>query len=211
MRILVSAGLHTENYLAALEACGAEGVGGYLPPTDADCDGLLLCGGYDIDPARYGEPPCGSLGIDRERDETESRLIEIYRGKPILGICRGCQMLNVHFGGTLIQHLPTAEAHTAAGGDLFHAVRAERGSRMEKLYGEEFCVNSSHHQAVGRVAPGFAVTLRSAADGVAEAIEHRSLPIFGVQWHPERTALAFRSDRAEDGLKIFEDFLALCR
>ena len=210
MKIMISTSRNPKNYRAVLEACGVTVVGGYLPEPDPDCAGLVLCGGADIDPAIYGAENRGSVEIDADRDAAELRLLDFYRDRPILGICRGVQILNAFFGGTLIQDLPTRDSHTSPDGDLFHRVTALPGSRMERVYGAAFDVNSSHHQAVDLPAPGFRVTLR-ADDGAAEAIEHTSLPVFGVQWHPERTTLAFRGDRAVDGMGVWREFLRLCQ
>lgn len=211
MKILISTGDTPQNYRNALEACGAEVTGGYLPELTADCDGLVLCGGSDIDPGIYGEELNGSFGIDWQRDEREMELLRLYAGKPILGICRGHQIVNAWFGGKLDQDIAVRSAHTGENyKELFHGVEAAEGSRMEQLFGHRFRVNSSHHQAISAVAPGFRATLWS-PDGVIEAIEHETLPILGVQWHPERTTLSFRSDCAVDGMPLFRYFLSLCK
>jgi len=132
-------------------------------------------------------------------------------GKPIFGICRGHQLLNVIFGGTLVQHLPNALEHSTvlAGRDIVHEVTAEKGSIAEKLYGESFTVNSWHHQAVQDLADGFCVSM-CASDGVIEGFEHESLPIFGVQWHPERMCCTRKRDDTVDGSAIFEYFIRIC-
>ena len=200
MKILISTGDKSEKYEAALRSCGAEVVGGYLPELRADCDALVLCGGADIDPAIYGENNMGSFGIDPARDAIETKLMQLYADKPILGICRGEQLINALCGGTLVQDLPNKAAHTGEDyAEVFHSVKAAPGSRMEALFGAEFEVNSSHHQAIKTIAPGFRATL-FAPDGTIEAIEHESRPILGVQWHPERTAYAE---------KLFRWFLSL--
>ena len=190
-------------YARAVEACGAIPVGGYLPD-DTTCDGLLLCGGVDVEPERYGEKNNGLSETDHARDEAEFALVEAYKDRPILGICRGVQVLNVAFGGTLFQHIGTA--HSVPYG-VTHPANAVRGSRMEKLYGEKTIINSYHHQAVNRVADGFVPTLF--AGEIIEAIEHTALPIFGVQWHPERTCLEKKTESVADGIKVFEEFLRL--
>ena len=107
-----------------------------------------------------------------------------YR-KPVLGICKGMQLINIAFGGDLIQHLPTAAEHAYRGCDQIHTVRNEKDSLAYKLYGEEMQVNSAHHQGVG--IPGRGIRyVQYAPDGVVEGLQHEFLPVYGVQWHPER-------------------------
>ena len=206
MKILLSTSdnIRADYYFRMLRALGAEPVGGYCPAYEK-CDGLLLCGGADIDPSIYGKENRGSRGIDPARDRAELALLKAHGDKPVLGICRGIQMMNAYFGGTLVQDLPTADAHANQSRDLFHPVRTEEGSLMEKLYGPSFWVNSAHHQAVEQAAPGFTVTLR-ALDGTAEAIEAADRPCFGVQFHPERML----SPDIALGKKVFEAFLTIC-
>jgi putative glutamine amidotransferase len=155
-------------------------------------DGLLLTGGGDVDPHRYGatpSPQCG--GIDEDRDAREISLVRqaVDAGLPILAVCRGCQVLNVALGGTLTQHLPDVtdlehlvpEPRSAT----VHHVEVEQGSQLSSIVrSSKFAVNSIHHQAVEHTAPELAAVGR-ADDGVVEAIEHPSLPVLGVQWHPE--------------------------
>lgn len=165
-----------------------------VPPEDIveRLDGLLLTGGGDVDPRRYGatpSPQCG--GIDEERDAREISLVRqaMGAGLPILAVCRGCQVLNVALGGTLTQHLPEVtdldhlvpERRSAT----VHDVEVEQGTQLARIVGSAtFAVNSVHHQAVDHAAPELAAVGR-ADDGVVEAIEHPSLPVLGVQWHPE--------------------------
>lgn len=201
------------NYREALEGCGADAVFSKELLSARDCNGLLLPGGADIDPALYGAENQGSKGIDRERDLAEIELIRIFSeaNKPILGICKGLQILNVAFGGDLIQDIPTANTHKweEATGDKVHSVQVEESSFLYSLYGKNFMVNSAHHQAVSSAAPGFFVGAK-AADGVVESLENRERKIYAVQWHPER--MAFRNLRQDtvDGQRIFAFFLALC-
>lgn len=157
-------------------------------------DGILLTGGDDIAPQFYGEEPRQGLGeIEYERDVAELELIKlaIERKKPILGICRGMQMLNVAFGGTLIQDIPSqvpgAFQHSQKGSKQYaaHKVTLAPGFIADALGTTEALVNTSHHQAVKDVAPGFKVTAQ-AADGVIEAFESEDGLYIGVQWHPER-------------------------
>lgn len=201
------------NYAEALDACGAASVFSGDVRLAENCGALLLPGGGDIDPSLYGQAVNGSRGIERELDLLEIGLIQefVRTGRPILGICRGIQVINVALGGTLFQHLPTAAAHQweEETGDKVHPVTAAKGSFLHKLYGEAFSVNSAHHQAVDTVAPELAVSAR-APDGVIEGLEDCARGIYGVQWHPER--MAFRHARTDtvDGRPLFEFFLKLC-
>ena len=175
-------------------------------------DGLILGGGVDVSPARYGEEINGSVNIDLDRDEREFFAAEEFlkAGKPIFGICRGFQLLNVLFGGSLIQHLENTDEHRKEGEDKIHDVVATSGSIMEKLYGKEiFGVASVHHQAVKKLGEGLILT--SEKDGVAEAFEHKNLPVFGVQFHPERMCCTKKREDAVDGIELFKYFIDLCK
>ncbi len=211
-RLLLTVNIKKENYMNPVEACGAVADAVYIPKEFENYDGLLLCGGNDIHPSIYGEEINGSVDIDFERDKAEIKALEYFlkAGKPIFGICRGCQLINAYFGGTLCQHIgEKASVHRAEETDRFHGVRAVGESIVKKLYGEYFTVNSAHHQAIDKVADGFRVTLLS-DDGIIEGIQHESLPIFAVQWHPERISLDKKVSHAVDGIKIFEHFVEMC-
>jgi putative glutamine amidotransferase len=203
-----------KNYANALEGCGAQGIFSLDISQAKDCDALLLPGGGDIDPARYGQTPAGSEEPDLQRDAAELHLVSDFTswGKPILGICRGIQMINVALGGELIQDIPTAaeHRHDPVIGDRTHKVTAEENSFLFSLYGGEFSVNSAHHQALGRIAPGLRVIARSERDGIVEAVEWPEKRIYGVQWHPERMSFDLRREDTVDGRYIFEFFLKLC-
>lgn len=178
-----------------------------------DYDGLLLPGGGDIEPGRYGQADAGCLYVDPALDEAQFAALDAFvkAGKPVLGICRGLQLINVYFGGTLIQQLPQAAAHTRSGdADQAHATTAKPESIMHALYGEAFSVNSAHHQGVDAVGRGLVVTQRS-ADGVIEALEHEEKPILSVQWHPERMCLKYTRPDTVDGCRVVAFFLELCR
>ena len=202
------------NYVAALTALSAEGVavGGDVDLTGFD--GLLLPGGGDIDPARYGQANIASEGIKPALDQMQFGALDAFvkAGKPVLGICRGHQLVNVYFGGTLIQHLEQSEAHSRRGGseDRVHDTTAVPGGALCKLYGQRFAVNSSHHQGVDAVGKGLVITQR-AADGVIEGLAHETLPILTVQWHPERMCLAHAREDTVDGSWLFQYFLEKCR
>jgi gamma-glutamyl-gamma-aminobutyrate hydrolase PuuD len=186
------------SYVAATERGG--GVAILLPPQPAGradevldrLDALVLTGGADVDPARYGEVPAARTSAPRTaRDEWEMALARgaLDRDIPLLAICRGLQVLNVVLGGSLHQHLPDVaghEGHQPSPG-VFGAVdvNIEPGTRTAELIGSRLRVSCHHHQALARLAPGLKVTGR-AGDGTVEAVEvpGRSFAI-GVQWHPE--------------------------
>ena len=157
-------------------------------PKDAkDFDGLLLPGGGDISPVFYHRKNRGSTNISLPEDITQflmfNRFFECH--KPILGICKGMQLINVALGGTLIQALPTAASHAWHNGDCYHPTTIVKGSTLSSLYGTHMITGSAHHQAVCTTGCNLKAT-QHAHDGVIEGIEHETLPIMGVQWHPER-------------------------
>ncbi len=166
--------------------------------TVARLDGLLLTGGTDVDPSRYGEEPHVRLGeVDPAKDALEFAAVAAGRGRrlPIFGICRGLQVLTVAFGGALYQDLPSQVEGLVSHRQQMdprlpsHTVTVEAGSRLAAVVGRAgpLRVNSYHHQAVKRVPDGFRVSAL-APDGVVEAIEAtdpRGGFVLGVQWHPE--------------------------
>ena len=159
-------------------------------------DGLLLSGGADLNPILVGEDPVPALhGINTERDLFELTLTRLAYNRqiPMLGICRGIQVLAAALGGTIMQDIATSLPHTqlikhsqdADRATATHFVEAVEGSRIAELLGKRFAVNSFHHQAVGQCGLRFRITAQS-ADGVIEAIESTEMKsIIGVQWHPE--------------------------
>jgi putative glutamine amidotransferase len=207
-----------EDYVSALEQAGA--IVRILSPAHDSvsealdrCDGVLLTGGEDVDPAHYGEDQHPTTKPDPARDEYEMVLarLALERNVPLLGICRGAQLLNVAAGGTLIQDLPSQRP-----GPVPHAVRQTPDTLAHDvtiqpetclamlLHGEapdgRVTVNSRHHQAVNAVAPGFVVSA-TAPDGVVEAIEKPSAPFcVAVQWHPENFWRSGRFRSLFDGL-----------
>lgn len=197
-----------QNYVDALEACGAQAVVSTDTHDAEHCDALLLPGGADMDPGFYGAENLGSRGIDRDLDITELSLVRAFSGRPILGICRGMQVLNVAFGGTLIQDLPTAASHRweEETGDRVHMVTVSEDSFLFELYGGSFAVNSAHHQGVERLGGNFQVAAR-AVDGGIEAIQWPEKGIYAVQWHPERLTLRHSRPDAVDGRAVFAFFL----
>lgn len=202
----VPASFLPKDYLDGVTEAG--GVAVLLPPQPvlpgvadavvAALDGLVVAGGADIDPARYGQAPHERTGAPRaDRDAWEDALLRaaIDRELPFLGICRGAQLLNVALGGSLHQHLPDVvgtEAYQPAPAVFGSAtVAVEPGSQLAALLGDEaddLAVHVYHHQSIDRVAEGLRVTATT-PDGVVEAVELGAVPFgVGVQWHPEADA-----------------------
>jgi putative glutamine amidotransferase len=187
----VAIDVYVSDYAIAITAAG--GLPVHLPrhvdPGEyaGRLDGVVLTGGADVDPARYGaelDPATGP--VEPGRDAAELGLIELAVGEelPVLGICRGLQLLNVWAGGTLHQHVPGHARFDLPPGAEADTVVVEPDSRLAELYGAGLRVNSLHHQAVDRVAVGWTVTAR-AADGTVEALEWPGHDVLAVQWHPE--------------------------
>ncbi len=208
-----------EQYLDAIRLAGAEPIGVFPnDPLPEGFDGLCLTGGGDIDPARYGADNVASTEIDDARDATELALLEraLARDLPVLGICRGFQLINVHLGGSLEQHhLGHAPKYPPegvtvvddpAGADAVrHNVTADPGSKLAAACGDDaFVVNSSHHQVV--TSDRLASDLRPTAH-VGELVEAFESPthrwVVAVQWHPERTAQVGAA-----ATRIFDAFVA---
>jgi putative glutamine amidotransferase len=222
-----AAGLRTEvvaagaRYTKAVERAGGQPV--VVPPfADGDDDALLararavlsrvdalvMVGGPDVDPARYGASRHPETeGIDARQDAFELALLRaaITLDLPVLAICRGMQVLNVVRGGTLVQHLPDIES-AGAHRKVHHEVHLEAGSLVAEAIGAtDVCGHSLHHQAVDRVGDGLRIT-GHAADGTIEAVELLEGWVVGIQWHPEDTA-------AEDAHQsaLFEALVAQAR
>jgi putative glutamine amidotransferase len=196
-------------YLEALRTVGIEAAFGSLE----DGDGLMLTGGPDVNPARYGEakrtetePP------DNERDDREIALIAraLELDLPILAICRGMQILNVQHGGTLVQHLETVQRHRQRPKDKSlnaHEIEIAPGTRLAGIAGDPLRrgVNSRHHQAVGRLGNGLVISAIDIEDGIIEAIERADRRfVIGVEWHPENQ-IASQTGIAR---RLFEAFAA---
>lgn len=169
----------------------------------SDCDAVMICGGLDVDPVRYGEEPSIHLShLDPERDELEIAVIReaLLQKKKVLAICRGMQILNVALGGTLHQDLESIGISGHAIWDreakIVHAISVDTNSELGKITGGLKGVNSLHHQGIKDLAP----TLKASAwsnDGLIEGVECEN--VVGVQWHPERL---FKDDR--QNLALFE-------
>ncbi len=178
-------------------------------------DGLFLSGGSDLSPYFFGQQPHPRLGeVEALRDEQEIALVKVALelGLPILGICRGMQVINAALGGTIIQHIDEDRAsaiqHTqnAPGWYRQHQVKIVPGTMLAATLGTgEIGVNSFHHQVVDQVAPGLTISATS-PDGLAEAFESREPWILGVQWHPERMIV-----RYPEFLGLFELFCNRCK
>lgn len=178
----------TGNYVKYVNAQGYEALV-TLELREIDCcDGLILPGGGDITPAFFGEQNRGSRNIDTELDILQLQALDlcVKNRIPVLGICKGIQIINVGLGGTLYQDMPTAERHQYDGCDKYHNSIAAKDSWIYKLYGERFTVNSAHHQAIKKLGDGLVAVQYCPEDECIEAIIHKELPILGVQWHPER-------------------------
>ena len=198
------------------------------------CAGLIMPGGLpDVDPTRYGEALNGSLYVDAELDRQQLDVLAraVETGLPVLGICRGCQLINVFFGGSLIQDIATRKAHEyLEDRDLIHENWTVPGSWAQEAYGACVRVNTKHHQAVKRLAPCFVpdqfwfdgrvtegerqalLTARREVWEVPEdepflieGFHHQTRPIFAVQWHPEIMA-AIPLAGAGDPMPVFRRF-----
>lgn len=209
------------HYLQAIEAAG--GIPLLLPPLSPDtvreasrvCDGLLFTGGVDVHPSRYGEEMLAACGeVCPQRDEMELSLLRLAleRDLPVLGICRGIQLINVGLGGTLWQDLPSQTGSPLCHSQrppfdmTVHTVRIEEASPLFSLFGtHEYAVNSTHHQAVRDCAPSLRAAARS-SDGIIEAVwRPESRFLLGVQWHPE-----FRSASDKGAAALFSALVRSC-
>ena len=180
----------TSNYIRYAQSMGFIPIPTLNMEDISGCDGLILPGGGDITPAFFGETNHGSRNIDTELDVLQLQALDIaiHKKMPVLGICKGMQIINVGLGGTLIQDLESsaAERHQYDNGDKYHVSTIAEGSWLYGLYGREAIVNSAHHQALNRLGEGLAAIQHCPLDGCVEAVSHHALPIIGVQWHPER-------------------------
>lgn len=178
-------------------------------------DGIILSGGFDVNPIYYGEEPTKYVGFTyTPRDLCELFIVKaaIEKDMPILGISRGQQVMTVAFGGKLYQDISEDETayinhmQRASINDIGHYVNIKPGTKLHKIFdNEKLLVNSFHHQAAKEVPPNFVVCATS-SDGIIEAIEHKTKPIMAVQWHPE-----IMIKKHPVMLRIFSEFIKSCK
>lgn len=204
-----------ENYPNAMKKLGAEGFISLNIDDLDDADALILPGSnQDMNPKLWGQENVCCNDINDELDEIQWKLLKkaAAQGKPVLGICRGMQFINVYFGGTLIQDLPSSDQHAGTTPETYHDIFTVQGTFMGDLYPIFTKVNTRHHQGVGSVGEMLlptAVWTDEDDDMVLEAIQHRELPIYGVQWHPERMSLDENAEVQELGDRLLKWWLSL--
>ena len=186
-----------------------------LPDFVSKIDGVLIPGGIDVDPAFYGEKGIEALGsVDPDLDLFQMAVLNaaMAQKKPVLGICRGIQLINVALGGSLFQDIrmqlgPESLNHMQKSihFDVDHPATIEPDSRLHELFGPEIMVNSRHHQSIKTPGRDLIITAK-APDGVVEAAEHKTLPIDLVQWHPELLL-----QKSDDMLCLFEMLVRHCQ
>ncbi len=205
---IAAVGMQIRAYLAAHTYTDSVRHGGGIPivlvPVESEAiddildrvDGIMLTGGGDVSPATYGaEPEATVRGVNEERDSFELELVRraYARKMPVMGICRGLQVINVALGGTLIQDLPShtgVQGHDVIGEDVYEPhleAQVDEGCLIAGIIGPgPHYINSIHHQAVDELGEGLSV-VASSADGTIEAIEHedKDWPLIAIQWHPE--------------------------
>jgi len=209
----LDAALVPADYVRAVDRAGGRPLlvppaGDAVAETLAPLGGLVLSGGSDLDPSLYGaEAHPETFGVCPDRDRAELALLQeaLARDLPVLGICRGSQVLNVARGGDLQQHLPEPlggeHKHDPPGVFIEHGVTVEPGTKLAEITGGELSVQSHHHQGFGRLGQGLVATAY-ADDGTVEALEDPSRPFaIGVLWHPE----------AGERLELFEALVAAAR
>lgn len=199
----------TENYAVVLRRFGAKPIVSLCPESVYSFDGLLLPGGGDICPSYFDQPVIDTRKADPDLDRAQLSILYrfFHTHKPILGICKGMQLLNVFFGGDINQHVEKEHLHQWNGKDQWHDTSVKSGSLLYRLYGDRLTVNSAHHQSIGALGQDLDL-IQTSSDGISEAVCHERLPILGVQWHPERMVLAHKKYGAEDGAAIFHWFLS---
>jgi len=206
-----------QTYIDGLQLSGAIPLM-IVPQPDQDyqqiadrCDGLLITGGRDVAPALYSQTQHASVETELlSVDQMDISLIKAFheKNKPIFGICRGLQVINVAFGGTLIQDIPSTNpsvinhSQTTSRFETSHAVDIVSGTRLSRLLPSKLMINSLHHQAIDQVAPGFTISAL-APDGIIEAIEGDN--IMAVQWHPEGLLVD------ANHLGLFDSFVRQCK
>ena len=180
------------------------------------CDGIMLCGGMDIHPIYYGEEPHEKLGfVNSKEDEYQIKVarLSLNLHKPIIGICRGHQLLNIVCGGTLYQDMSEVPLGTIKHDQIskryepYHSINIVKGTKLEKMLGSSTLVNSLHHQCIKELGSGLKATAYS-KDGIIEAIEMPGRDfVMGFQWHPEEMA----AHKNEMMLGLFKEFIEKSR
>ena len=208
------------NYCRAVERAGGIPIISAL--ADAEdyaqmADGIVFTGSScDIEPHRYGQENRKCALCDPVLDDMEIALFHAFmeRKKPIFGVCRGIQLLNVALGGTLMQDIEEEVSGLTVHAAVYrketesHTVTARSGSLFETILGSSFTTNSYHHQAVKDCGKGLVPTVTT-EEGIIEGVEHESLPIFGVQWHPERM-IGDEFTELADMMPLWRHFVSLC-
>lgn len=184
----------TKNYEAAVISYGALPVVSLSEPSIEEFELLILPGGGDIHPSFFNQTNTASQNLDYELDKAQFRFLELFlkAGKPVIGICKGMQLINVYFGGNILQNMTADQlaVHAYQEEDSYHLIFFNTLSPMplgdgRQLFPGKTQVNSAHHQCINHLGQGL-TTLQYSLDYVPETIAHISLPVLGFQWHPER-------------------------
>lgn len=208
----------TKNYQKALHSFHTDWVVTLSIGKLSDFDAILLPGGGDIDPQLLNEPDKGSRNIDTELDIIQFQALDLFvkNRKPILGICKGFQLINLYFGAKLIQDLPLPSLHpvTETNEDAYHEICSaplpflpSQHSLPTAQFPSRLTVNSAHHQGIIENGSPL-LCFQTAPDGITEALIHQTLPIVAFQWHPERMLLSPNQTFQETGRLAFELFFS---